>query len=101
LEHPEEVLGVTSVSNDQIGELLPRVAGHPSGTPKPQSLSEANCAVSVNWWYHYDRALSCAAGPQAQCRIVFALGSLFYWSFMFAKHDPALRDVIPFGDDPV
>ena len=32
--------------------------------------------------------------------IVFALGFLFYWSFMFAKHDPALRDVIPFGDDP-
>ena len=32
--------------------------------------------------------------------IVFALGALFYWSFMFAKHDPALRDVIPFGDDP-
>ena len=32
--------------------------------------------------------------------IVFGLGSLFYWSFMFAKHDPALRDVIPFGDDP-
>jgi hypothetical protein len=41
--------------------------------------------------------------PQALKRnavIVFALGSLFYWSFMFAKHDPALRDVIPFGDDP-
>ncbi len=32
--------------------------------------------------------------------IVFALGCLFYRSFMFAKHDPALRDVIPFGDDP-
>ena len=32
--------------------------------------------------------------------IVFGLGSLFYWSFMFAKHNPALRDVIPFGDDP-
>ena len=32
--------------------------------------------------------------------IIFGLASLFYWSFMFAKHDPALRDVIPFGDDP-
>lgn len=32
--------------------------------------------------------------------IVFGLGCLFYWSFMFAKHDPALRGVIPFGDDP-
>ena len=32
--------------------------------------------------------------------IVFGLGCLFYWSFMFAKHDAALRDVIPFGDDP-
>jgi hypothetical protein len=27
--------------------------------------------------------------------IVFGLGSLFYWSFMFAKHDPALRNVNP------
>jgi hypothetical protein len=32
--------------------------------------------------------------------VVFGLGCLFYWSFMFAKHDPALRNVIPFGDDP-
>lgn len=32
--------------------------------------------------------------------IVFVLGCLFYWSFMFAKHDPALRNVIPFGEDP-
>lgn len=32
--------------------------------------------------------------------IVFILSCLFYWSFMFAKHDPALRNVIPFGDDP-
>ena len=31
--------------------------------------------------------------------IVFGLCSLFYWSFRFAKHNPALRDVIPFGDD--
>ncbi len=32
--------------------------------------------------------------------IVFGLAILFYWSFMFAKHDPALRTIIPFGDDP-
>ncbi len=32
--------------------------------------------------------------------IVFALAAFFYWSFMFAKQDPALRNVIPFGDDP-
>lgn len=32
--------------------------------------------------------------------IVLGLAALFYWSFMFAKHDPALRNVIPFGDDP-
>ncbi|HZC44224.1 MAG TPA: hypothetical protein VE195_08620 [Acidobacteriaceae bacterium] len=32
--------------------------------------------------------------------IVLGLAVLFYWSFMFAKHDPALRNVIPFGDDP-
>lgn len=28
------------------------------------------------------------------------LAVLFYLMFMFAKHDPALRPVIPFGDDP-
>lgn len=32
--------------------------------------------------------------------IVFALSGLFYWVFMFAKHSPSLRDVIPFGIDP-
>jgi hypothetical protein len=32
--------------------------------------------------------------------IVLGLAALFFWSFMFAKHDPALRNVIPFGDDP-
>jgi hypothetical protein len=32
--------------------------------------------------------------------IVAGLAALFYWSFMFAKHDPALRNAIPFGDDP-
>jgi hypothetical protein len=32
--------------------------------------------------------------------IVFGLAALFYWSFMLAKHDPALRDIIPFGNDP-
>ena len=32
--------------------------------------------------------------------LVSGLAALFYWSFMFAKHDQALRDVIPFGDDP-
>ena len=32
--------------------------------------------------------------------IVLALAALFRWSFMFAKHDPALRNTVPFGDDP-
>jgi hypothetical protein len=32
--------------------------------------------------------------------LVSGLAVLFYWSFMFAKHNPALRDVIPFGNDP-
>ncbi len=32
--------------------------------------------------------------------IVFGLAAVFSWSFMFAKHNPALRTVIPFGDDP-
>ena len=31
---------------------------------------------------------------------VFILAALFYGSFMFAKHDSALRAVIPFGEDP-
>ena len=32
--------------------------------------------------------------------IVFVLALLFYTLFMFAKHAPGLRDVIPFGEDP-
>jgi hypothetical protein len=32
--------------------------------------------------------------------IVFGLAILFWWAFMFAKHDPRLRSIIPFGDDP-
>src|SRR5690348_14526859 len=32
--------------------------------------------------------------------IVFGLSILFYWAFMFVKHDPHLRGIIPFGDDP-
>ena len=32
--------------------------------------------------------------------IVFGLAILFWWAFMFAKHDPHLRSIIPFGDDP-
>ena len=32
--------------------------------------------------------------------VVCALAAAFWWTFMFAKHDPALRPVIPFGDDP-
>ena len=32
--------------------------------------------------------------------LVFGLAVLFFWAFMFAKHDPALRNIIPFGDDP-
>ncbi len=32
--------------------------------------------------------------------IAFGLAVLFDWSFMFAKHDPALRAIIPFGEDP-
>jgi hypothetical protein len=32
--------------------------------------------------------------------IVLGLAAFFSWSFMFAKHDPSLRNAIPFGDDP-
>lgn len=32
--------------------------------------------------------------------IVFGLAIIFYCVFMFAKHDPHLRSIIPFGDDP-
>src|SRR2546425_6818823 len=41
--------------------------------------------------------------PRSQKRnalIIVGLAALFYWFFMFMKHDPALRDVIPFGVDP-
>lgn len=32
--------------------------------------------------------------------VVFLLAVLFYWLFMFTKHDAALSKIIPFGDDP-
>lgn len=32
--------------------------------------------------------------------VVCGLAGLFQWSFMFAKHDPGLRGVIPFSGDP-
>jgi hypothetical protein len=32
--------------------------------------------------------------------VVLLLAALFYWLFMFAKHDAALSKIIPFGDDP-
>jgi len=32
--------------------------------------------------------------------IVFGLAIILSWSFMFAKHDPRLRAIIRFGDDP-
>ena len=32
--------------------------------------------------------------------LCFGLAAFFNWGFMFAKHDAALRGVIPFGDDP-
>jgi hypothetical protein len=32
--------------------------------------------------------------------LVLGLAGLFDWAFMFAKHNPALRGIIPFGEDP-
>ena len=32
--------------------------------------------------------------------LVFGLALLFAWGFGFAKHNPMLRPIIPFGDDP-
>jgi hypothetical protein len=32
--------------------------------------------------------------------VVLLFAALFYWLFMFAKHDAALSKIIPFGDDP-
>lgn len=32
--------------------------------------------------------------------LVLALAILFWWGFMFAKHDPLLGPIVPFGDDP-
>lgn len=31
---------------------------------------------------------------------ILCLAGLLYWSFMFAKHDPSLRGIIPFSEDP-
>src|SRR5579875_1199159 len=28
------------------------------------------------------------------------LSAVFYWLFMFAKHNSYLRDLVPFGEDP-
>jgi hypothetical protein len=32
--------------------------------------------------------------------LVSGLALFFWWAFGFAKHDPALRSIIPFGEDP-
>jgi len=32
--------------------------------------------------------------------VVAAFAGFFYWGFMTAKHDPSLRDIVPFGEDP-
>lgn len=32
--------------------------------------------------------------------VVFLVAVIFYWFFMFCKHDAALSKIIPFGDDP-
>ena len=32
--------------------------------------------------------------------VVIGVGAAFQWFFMFTKHDPALRPIIPFGNDP-
>jgi hypothetical protein len=32
--------------------------------------------------------------------VVVALAGAFHWAFMFAKHDPVLSHIIPFGVDP-
>jgi hypothetical protein len=32
--------------------------------------------------------------------VVLALALVFYWFFMFTKHDPPVSAIIPFGDDP-
>ena len=37
---------------------------------------------------------------QRNAVLVSGLTIFFWWSFEFAKHDPSLRSIIPFGDDP-
>lgn len=41
-----------------------------------------------------------AARLRRNAIIVCGLTLFFTWAFFFAKHDPALRSIIPFGDDP-
>ena len=31
---------------------------------------------------------------------LLGLAAFFGWAFGFAKHDPGLRNIIPFGEDP-
>ncbi len=40
------------------------------------------------------------ASLKRNAALVFSLEVVFYATFMFAKHAPALRSIIPFGDDP-
>lgn len=44
--------------------------------------------------------LAMAARLRRNTVAVCGLALLFTWAFFFAKHDPALRAIIPFGDDP-
>ncbi len=41
-----------------------------------------------------------AAKLRRNAILVSGLALLFAWAFGFAKHDPILRTIIPFGDDP-
>lgn len=38
--------------------------------------------------------------PRRNAFVVAALAVFFWWAFQFAKHDPRLRNIIPFGEDP-
>ncbi len=38
--------------------------------------------------------------PRQNAFVVAALAVFFWWAFHFAKHDPKLRGIIPFGEDP-
>jgi len=44
--------------------------------------------------------MSVPARQKLHSIVILGVAAAFQWFFMFTKHDPDLRAIIPFGDDP-